>query len=173
MNSHELITEQSFRRIVRSIFHSRQPVPFSDLVRDDAEAQFVEEALRVLARENFVRLNTDTKREGAILTVEAEPAIQELAMEAKVIDETVTKKSNNEVLVVEDDPYQSELLLRAMRDSKNYRIVVTNNGVEALDYLFRRNQFATRPSGLPRLILLDIDLPGKINRGRPEGRVAN
>src|ERR1043166_5834987 len=145
MNSHELITEQSFRRIVRSIFHSRQPVPFSDLVRDDAEAQFVEEALRVLARENFVRLNTDTKREGAILTVEAEPAIQELAMEAKVIDETITKKSINEVLLVEDDPAQSELVLRAMRDySKEYRITVTRNGAKALDYLFRRNQFATR-----------------------------
>jgi CheY-like chemotaxis protein len=36
------------------------------------------------------------------------------------------------------------------------------DGAEALDYLFRRGKFATRPDGHPAVVLLDLKMP-KVN----------
>ena len=161
MKCHELVAERSFRRLVRSIYHARNPVPFSNLVFGDAETQFVQNSLHALASEGFVRLHTHPVTPRVIVTVEATPQLRELALEARVLDETVTQNKLNEVLVVEDDPEQAQLAIRAMRNySKDYQIVVAGTGAEALDYLFRRKQFKTRTPGNPRLILLDIGLPG-------------
>ena len=36
---------------------------------------------------------------------------------------------------------------------------VVGNGAQALDYLFRRGDFANRPTGHPAVVLLDIKMP--------------
>lgn len=38
-------------------------------------------------------------------------------------------------------------------------VIVVHDGVEALDYLYRRNAFAERIPGLPVVVLLDVKLP--------------
>lgn len=65
------------------------------------------------------------------------------------------------ILLVEDNPRDEELTLRALRKgSVLNRVVVAHDGVEALDYLFAQGVHAERwPSELPQLILLDLKLP--------------
>jgi len=65
------------------------------------------------------------------------------------------------ILLVEDDPDDRDLTLRAL-ESNNLRndIVVAGDGEEALDYLFCRGAYADRdPDDLPQVILLDLKLP--------------
>lgn len=60
-----------------------------------------------------------------------------------------------EVLVVEDDPLDLALTLRALRASHVEHIAVAHDGAEALEYLA-----SDAASGRgPRLVLLDLDLP--------------
>ncbi|MBN1933286.1 MAG: response regulator [Anaerolineae bacterium] len=65
------------------------------------------------------------------------------------------------ILLVEDDPDDEALTLRALR--KNHvlnRIVVVHDGAEALDYIFCRGTFADRDANEhPQIILLDLKLP--------------
>lgn len=64
------------------------------------------------------------------------------------------------ILLVEDDPQDVELTVTALGDHKlRNEIVVARDGVEALDFLYRRAAFAGRPAGLPVVILLDLKLP--------------
>src|SRR6201998_2283066 len=64
------------------------------------------------------------------------------------------------ILMVEDDPKDVELTLTALEDyNLANEVVVTRDGEEALDYLFSRGQYATRPSELPAVLLLDLKLP--------------
>lgn len=65
------------------------------------------------------------------------------------------------ILLVEDNPDDQALLLRAMRKNNlANEIVVANDGVEALDYLFGRGSFSKRDLSVqPELILLDLKLP--------------
>lgn len=65
------------------------------------------------------------------------------------------------ILLVEDNPDDELLLRRALRQSPQQpTVVVAHDGVEALDYLFRPSVEATHtPAPLPRLILLDLELP--------------
>ena len=69
--------------------------------------------------------------------------------------------SNKAILLVEDNPDDQVLLKRAMK--KNHlanEIVVANDGVEALDYLFGTGTFEGRDtSAQPELVLLDLKLP--------------
>jgi two-component system, response regulator len=65
------------------------------------------------------------------------------------------------ILLVEDNPDDVELTLRALIKSniKN-EIVVANDGAEALDFLFGTGKYADRNLGaMPAIILLDLKLP--------------
>jgi CheY-like chemotaxis protein len=64
------------------------------------------------------------------------------------------------ILMVEDDPKDVELSLNALEDYHlANEVVVVRDGEEALDYLSCRNAYATRSSGNPAVILLDLKLP--------------
>jgi two-component system response regulator len=66
-----------------------------------------------------------------------------------------------EILLIEDNPDDVELTLRAFRKNNiSNKITVARDGVEALDYLFCREVYANRnKQEIPRLILLDLKLP--------------
>jgi two-component system, response regulator len=70
---------------------------------------------------------------------------------------------NNEVeiLLVEDNPSDAELALRALKKNNLANNVIrVCDGEEALDFIFARGQFKTRERlNIPRLILLDLKLP--------------
>ncbi len=64
------------------------------------------------------------------------------------------------ILLVEDDPNDVELTLSALVEyNLANEIVVARDGVEALDYLYRRGTFAQRPEGNPVVIMLDLKMP--------------
>jgi CheY-like chemotaxis protein len=65
------------------------------------------------------------------------------------------------ILLVEDDPDDELLTLRALKKNRILNEVkVTRDGVEALDYLFGRGDYAGRDTGaLPQVVLLDLRLP--------------
>jgi len=65
------------------------------------------------------------------------------------------------ILLVEDTASDEVLTLRALKKSGvANRVVVVRDGAEALDYLFARGAHAGRDvADLPRLILLDLNLP--------------
>jgi CheY-like chemotaxis protein len=65
------------------------------------------------------------------------------------------------VLLVEDNPDDVELAIRAFRKNNLMnKIVVARDGAEALDYLFATGDYAERdPNLLPQLMLLDLKLP--------------
>ena len=68
---------------------------------------------------------------------------------------------NETILLVEDNPDDIELTMRAFRKNNiANNLMVTRDGVEALDYLFCRGTFSERDiNDTPRLILLDLKLP--------------
>jgi len=68
---------------------------------------------------------------------------------------------NKVILLVEDNPDDEELTLRAMRHSvPNTLVINAYDGIEALDFLFGLGEYAGRgASSNPHLILLDLNLP--------------
>jgi two-component system, response regulator len=68
------------------------------------------------------------------------------------------------ILLVEDNPDDVELTLRAFNKNNMYnKVIVAKDGVEALDYLFGKGMYAQRElKDLPVLIMMDLNLP-KIN----------
>lgn len=53
-----------------------------------------------------------------------------------------------------------KLLLAVLEESALVnKVVVARDGAEALDYLFRREQFATQREQMPCVVLLDIKMP--------------
>ncbi|HEV3140565.1 MAG TPA: hypothetical protein VGY57_08625 [Vicinamibacterales bacterium] len=64
------------------------------------------------------------------------------------------------ILLAEDNGHDVELTLAAMRENHvANQIVVTRDGAETLDYLYRRNGYADRPAGHPAVVLLDLKMP--------------
>ena len=65
-----------------------------------------------------------------------------------------------DLLIIEDNPNDLELTLRALKKSKVTSAILTlKDGAEALDYLFCRGRFAGRNTPLPKVIFLDLKLP--------------
>lgn len=68
------------------------------------------------------------------------------------------------ILLAEDNPDHAELLMRSFENHRvPNRIFHVRDGEEALNYLFRRGEFADPESSpRPHLILLDLKMP-KVN----------
>jgi CheY-like chemotaxis protein len=67
------------------------------------------------------------------------------------------------ILIVDDDDGHIELVRRNLhRIAMGNRIVALQDGALALDYIFRRGEFAERAVS-ELLVLLDINMPGSIN----------
>lgn len=64
------------------------------------------------------------------------------------------------ILLVEDNSRDLELTLAALADHNLANAVaVARDGVEALDYLYRRGSYRDAPAGNPAVMLLDIKMP--------------
>jgi CheY-like chemotaxis protein len=64
------------------------------------------------------------------------------------------------ILLVEDSSRDAELALNALAEHHLANEVFhVRDGADALDYLYRRGQFAGRPMGEPALMLLDLKMP--------------
>lgn len=66
-----------------------------------------------------------------------------------------------EILLVEDNPHDLELTLRALKKGKlANRVIAVRDGAEALDFIFARGQYAGRDvNNVPRVMFLDLKLP--------------
>lgn len=66
-----------------------------------------------------------------------------------------------EILMVEDNPADVELTLKAFAHARlTNKVHVVGDGVDALDFLFARGQFTHRANErVPQMILLDLNLP--------------
>jgi two-component system, response regulator len=67
----------------------------------------------------------------------------------------------NVILLVEDNPDDEALTVRALRKSKIVNeVVVARDGVQALEYLFAEGPYAGRDvTTMPQVVLLDLKLP--------------
>jgi CheY-like chemotaxis protein len=64
------------------------------------------------------------------------------------------------IVLAEDNPNDVELTLAALSEiNLANEVIVVRDGVEALDYLFRRNKYAERAPGNPAVLLLDLKMP--------------
>lgn len=84
---------------------------------------------------------------------------------------------NRIILLVEDNPDDAQLALRAFETTAVLKkIVVAHDGQEALDYLFAAGPFVDRsPEFMPDVVLLDLKLPkidglGVLHRIRADER---
>lgn len=64
------------------------------------------------------------------------------------------------ILMVDDSARDTEMAMDALKQDPSIKDIVSmRDGVEALDYLFCRAQFAGRTDGPPSVILLDLKMP--------------
>ena len=66
-----------------------------------------------------------------------------------------------DILLVEDNPRDVEMTLRALRNHNlANKVHVVKDGAEALDFIFTRGAYAHRdPNHVPKVVLLDLKLP--------------
>ncbi len=66
-----------------------------------------------------------------------------------------------EILLVEDNPQDAELTIRALRKNNlANNVLVAEDGEEALNFFFCRNKYSKRSfDNPPRVVLLDLKLP--------------
>ena len=69
--------------------------------------------------------------------------------------------NNKQILLVEDNPDDVKLTLRALERSRiANEVVVVQDGVEAIEYLSGTGKFSGRNSDvLPQVVLLDLKMP--------------
>lgn len=64
------------------------------------------------------------------------------------------------ILLVEDSPGDAEMTLKALEAHHlANQVLHLRDGAEALDFLYRRGEFAGRPNGNPAVVLLDLKMP--------------
>jgi len=64
------------------------------------------------------------------------------------------------ILIVDDDPNDVELCITALAENNlANEVIVAEDGVEALDFLYKRGKYAEYEKGNPAVILLDIKMP--------------
>ncbi len=91
-----------------------------------------------------------------------------MTIDTKDVDSATTStqqpNSGPAILLVEDNPDDVELTLRAFKKNDfPHGVVVARDGAEALDFLFATGEYQDRnPKDVPTLILLDLKLP-KVN----------
>jgi CheY-like chemotaxis protein len=69
-------------------------------------------------------------------------------------------RNDKKILLVEDDSRDAELTLAGLEENHlASKVAVVRDGVDALDYLYCRGKFKTRPPGNPILVLLDNKMP--------------
>ena len=67
---------------------------------------------------------------------------------------------SNVILLVEDNPDDAELAMRAFAKSgAKHDLVLVKDGVEALDYLLGTGPHTANPPPAPDVVLLDLKLP--------------
>jgi two-component system response regulator len=72
----------------------------------------------------------------------------------------MNKRDLRTILLVEDSLADAEMAIDALREAKLANPVVhVEDGVDCLDWLYRRGAFADRAEGDPSVILLDIKMP--------------
>ena len=73
----------------------------------------------------------------------------------------MTTAEEAEILLVEDNPNDVELTLRALRKQNlDSKVFVVRDGAEALDFLFASGTYSKRKiETRPKVILLDLKLP--------------
>ena len=66
-----------------------------------------------------------------------------------------------EILLVEDNPVDAELTIRALKEQKlANEIYVVGDGVEAIDFLFRKGRYSQRiDNSALKVVFLDVKLP--------------
>ena len=68
-----------------------------------------------------------------------------------------------EILLIEDNPGDVDLTKEALQDAKvRNRLNVVDDGAKAVDFLFKKGEYADAPR--PDIILLDLNLPKKDGR---------
>lgn len=64
------------------------------------------------------------------------------------------------ILFAEDSPQDVEMTMAALAEHNlANEIVAVHDGEQALDYLYSRGKFQSRPEGNPVLVLLDLKMP--------------
>ncbi len=87
-------------------------------------------------------------------SMQSTPAPADMHPAARDARETV------DILLVEDNPTDVELTMRAFRKSGSTGTVhIVNDGAEALDFVFRQGVYSTARHAHPRVIVLDLKLP--------------
>ncbi len=85
----------------------------------------------------------------------------------------MTNQQQVEILLVEDNPTDAELTLRAFK-ARNFanQVFVARDGAEALDFFFGDGSHPLRDIGVvPKVVLLDLKLPkvdGPSSREEPD-----
>jgi CheY-like chemotaxis protein len=64
------------------------------------------------------------------------------------------------ILLAEDNSNDVELILAAFQEAQiNNEVISTRDGEQALNYLFRRGEYAARTAVSPALVILDLKMP--------------
>ena len=70
-------------------------------------------------------------------------------------------RANVEILVVDDSDNDAALTLDSLRNAvPDATVLRLSDGEQALDFLDATDGLVGRPGGLPKLVLLDLDMPG-------------
>lgn len=66
-----------------------------------------------------------------------------------------------DILYVEDNPNDADIFSRLMRKlDRPISFTIIDNGFDALDYLTGQGEYQTQTSPLPKLVLMDLNMPG-------------